>query len=92
MKNSAHARHIDQAKILELQIDTVVNNFDGSLKAAAHQFATHPDFAEARADGILWNSTSLDGVAKPAVQFNQDHLLTCSSIWHPVCRAELSHS
>ena len=67
MKSSAHAKHIDQAKVLELQINAVVNNFDGSLEAAAQEFATHPDFAEARADGIFWDSTSLDGVAKPAV-------------------------
>ena len=27
---------------------------------------THPDFAATRADGLLWDATSLDGLEKPA--------------------------
>ena len=67
MKSPVHAKHIDQARIQRLQVNAVVNSFDSSLEAAAHEFATHRDFAEAIADGVLWDSTSLDGVAKSAV-------------------------
>ena len=67
MKNPVHAKHIDQARIQRLQVNAVVNNFDSSIETAAHEFATHPDFAEARADGVLCDSTSLDGVAMSAV-------------------------
>ena len=35
-------------------------------EAVADEFATHPDFADARADGLLWDATSLDGLTKPA--------------------------
>ena len=66
MKNLQQAEHIDPAEIPTLGVNAVLNNLDDKLAAAAHDFATHPDFAKARADGVLWDSTSLDGLAKSA--------------------------
>ncbi len=36
------------------------------MEAVAIEFATHPDFAEARADALLWDATSLDSLAEAA--------------------------
>ena len=35
------------------------------LETVAKEFATHPDFAQARADSGLWDATSADGLREP---------------------------
>jgi hypothetical protein len=43
-------------------IESQVQNPSNELEAA-RDFSTHPDFAEARADSLLWDVASLDGLA-----------------------------
>ena len=64
MRSSGLAKRVDQVKALELPVNAVRNNPNDVHEPTAHEFATHPDFAKARADGVLWDATSLDGLAK----------------------------
>lgn len=43
-------------------IEPEVQNPSNELEAAAREFSTHPDFAEARADSLLWDAASPDGL------------------------------
>ena len=44
----------------------IVAKREKALEAVAQEFATHPDFAQARADALLWDPTLLDGLAESA--------------------------
>lgn len=44
-------------------IGSKVLNPSKDREAVAGEFSTHPDFAEARADSLLWDAASPDGLA-----------------------------
>ena len=67
MRSPDKAKRVDQVKTLELSVSAIIKNSDDDQEATAREFATHPDFSEARADGLLWDATSLDGSTEPAV-------------------------
>lgn len=47
-------------------MEGILASREKSLETVAKEFATHPDFAQARADSGLWDATSADGLRKPA--------------------------
>ena len=53
-------------KVSKLQDKPLERSDEDNLEATAIDFATHPDFAQARSDGLLWDSTLLDGLTKQA--------------------------
>ena len=66
MKGSGLAKRVDQVKALELPVNAVRNNPNDVHEPTAHEFATHPDFAKVRADGVLWDAASFDGLTEVA--------------------------
>ncbi len=56
----------ERSKTVQLLMESILERREKNLEAIADEFATHPDFAEARADGLLWDATALDGLAEPA--------------------------
>jgi hypothetical protein len=62
MDSTAKPDSCSPAKTLTLQVEPVLNKYEGNQEAMANEFAMHPDFAEARVDGLMWDSTSLDGI------------------------------
>lgn len=55
----------ERSKIVRSLMESILERREQSLEAVASEFATHPDFAEARADALLWDATSLDGLSEP---------------------------
>jgi hypothetical protein len=64
MNNLSRADGSDLTKTANPQ-GTPVDSCEETLAAVANEFTTHPDFAEARADALLWDSTSPDGLKQP---------------------------
>ena len=58
----------ERSKTVQSLMESILEKREKNLEAIAAEFATHPDFAEARADGLLWDATSLDGLAEPTSQ------------------------
>ena len=56
----------ERSKTVQSLMESILDRREKNLEAIADEFATHPDFAEARADGLLWDATLLDGLAEPA--------------------------
>lgn len=56
----------ERSKTVQSLMESILERREQSLEAAASEFATHPDFAEARADALLWDATSLDGLFESA--------------------------
>ena len=55
----------ERSKTVQSLMESILELREKNLKAIANEFATHPDFAEARADGLLWDGASLDGLTEP---------------------------
>lgn len=66
MRSSGLAKRVDQVKALKLPVNAVGNNSRDVYEPTAHEFATHPDFAKVRADGVLWDAASFDGLTEVA--------------------------
>ena len=47
-------------------MEGILTRREHELEAVAAEFESHPDFAVARADSSLWDTTLLDGLAEPA--------------------------
>ena len=56
----------ERSKTVQSLMESILERREKNLEAIANEFATHPDFAEARADGLLWDATSLDGLTEPS--------------------------
>ena len=55
----------ERSKTVQSLMESILERREQSLETVASEFATHPDFAEARADALLWDATSLDGLSEP---------------------------
>ncbi len=54
----------ERSRTVQSLMESVLVKREKVLETIAHEFSTHPDFAEARADAALWDATSLDGVSE----------------------------
>lgn len=54
----------ERSRTVQALMESILNKRELQLEAIAKEFATHPDFAEARADTLLWDVTSLDGLTE----------------------------
>jgi hypothetical protein len=52
----------ERSRTVQTLMEAIVAKREKALEAVAQEFATHPDFAQARADGLLWDTTLLDGL------------------------------
>ena len=55
----------ERSKTVQSLMESILEQREKNLEEMALEFATHPDFAEARADSFLWDVTSLDGLSSP---------------------------
>lgn len=55
----------ERSKTVQSLMESILERREKSLEEMALEFATHPDFAQARADALLWDETSLDGLSHP---------------------------
>lgn len=55
----------ERSKTVQALMESILERREQSLESVANEFATHPDFAEARADASLWDATLLDGLSEP---------------------------
>ena len=56
----------ERSRTVQSLMEAIVVKREKALEAVAQEFATHPDFAQARADALLWDATLLDGLAESA--------------------------
>ena len=56
----------ERSRTVQSLMEAIVAKREKALEAVAREFATHPDFAQARADALLWDATLLDGLAESA--------------------------
>ena len=54
----------ERSRTVQSLMESILKKKELQLEAAAKEFATHPDFAEARADSLLWDVTSMDGLTE----------------------------
>lgn len=54
----------ERSKTVQSLMESVLERREKNMENLALEFATHPDFAEARADSFLWDATQLDGLAE----------------------------
>lgn len=43
-------------------MESILSQKESQLEALAHEFSTHPDFAQARADALLWDNSIEEGI------------------------------
>ena len=55
----------ESSKTVQSLMESIPEQREQTLESAASEFANHPDFAQARADALLWDAISLDGLAEP---------------------------
>ncbi len=55
----------ERSGMVQSLMEGILASREKSLETVAKEFATHPDFAQARADSGLWDTTSADGLRKP---------------------------
>ena len=55
----------ERSKTVRALMESILERREQLLESVANEFATHPDFAEARANALLWDATSLDGLSEP---------------------------
>lgn len=54
----------ERSRTVQSLMESILKKRELQMEAAAKEFATHPDFAEARADSMLWDVTSMDGLTE----------------------------
>jgi hypothetical protein len=54
----------ERSRTVQSLMESILERREKSLESIAQEFATHPDFAQARADALLWDATSLDGLSE----------------------------
>ena len=55
----------ERSRTVQSLMESILTKREQYLEAVALEFETHSDFARARADSILWDATSLDGLTEP---------------------------
>ena len=55
----------ERSGMVQSLMEGILASREKSLETVAKEFATHPDFAQARADSELWDATSADGLREP---------------------------
>ena len=56
----------ERSRTVQSLMESILAKRQKDMEAVAIESSTHPDFAEARADSLLWDSTSLDGLTEAA--------------------------
>lgn len=54
----------ERSRTVQSLMESILKKRELQLEAVAKEFATHPDFSEARADSQLWDATSMDGLTE----------------------------
>jgi hypothetical protein len=54
----------ERSRTVQSLMESILKKRELEMEAVAKEFATHPDFAEARADSMLWDVTSMDGLTE----------------------------
>jgi hypothetical protein len=54
----------ERSRTVQSLMESILKKRELQMEAVAKEFATHPDFAEARADSMLWDVTSMDGLTE----------------------------
>ena len=54
----------ERSRTVQSLMESILKKKELQLEATAKEFATHPDFAEARVDSLLWDVTSMDGLTE----------------------------
>lgn len=57
----------ERSRTVQSLMESILEQREKSQESLAAEFATHPDFAEARADALLWDATQLDGLSDSSV-------------------------
>lgn len=52
----------ERSRTIQSLMESILDRREKALEAIADEFATHPDFAQARADAVLWDATVRDGL------------------------------
>ena len=55
----------ERSGMVQSLIEGILASREKSLETVAKEFATHPDFAQARADSGLWAASSAGGLREP---------------------------
>lgn len=55
-----------RSRTVQSLMEGILASREKSLESLAKEFATHPDFAQARADSLAWDATSMDGLTELA--------------------------
>ena len=56
----------ERSKTVQSLMESILERREKNLEVLALEFATHPDFAHARSDGLHWNATAIDGLSEPS--------------------------
>ena len=56
----------ERSRTVQTLMESILASREHILETVAKEFATHPDFAQARADSVLWDATSADGLSESA--------------------------
>jgi len=54
----------ERSRTVQSLMESILERREKTLENLAAEFATHPDFAQARADALLWDATQLDGLSE----------------------------
>lgn len=54
----------ERSRTVQSLMESILARREQDMEALALEFETHPDFAVARADSILWDATLLDGLTE----------------------------
>ena len=57
----------ERSRTVQSLMESILERREKSLESLAVEFSTHPDFAEARADALLWDATQLDGLSESSI-------------------------
>ncbi len=52
----------ERSRTIQSLMESILDKREKALEAIAEEFAAHPDFAQARADTVLWEATVRDGL------------------------------
>ena len=56
----------ERSRTVQSLMESILSKRENDMESIAIEFETHPDFAAARADSVLWDVTLSDGLTGPA--------------------------
>ena len=56
----------ERSRTVQTLMESILASREHTLETVAKEFETHPDFAQVRADSVLWDATSADGLSESA--------------------------